>query len=148
MGYSLTAMNKTSQIIDESLRSFRSRAALLTGKLEIATLYGQGYMILADAKYPSGNSFALVWGSFDRPGYYAPNVARSFCALDIVPDHLCGISLYSPESAEKVIAQMTTRQEFAELSNFRLRHIRAEQERRLALCRDMVKTLEDAARKV
>lgn len=136
-------MSDKASILAYSLASFRAKVAELESKLSIGVLYGQGHMILADAPAvgPSG-PITLVLGSFDRPGHYAVNSPRVFCSLDITPDHLCGVSLWAKEDAERNIEGFKTQPELASLTNFRVRHIREEQTRRLANWREMVKHLE------
>ena len=131
-------MNK-SQIIADSLTSFRARITELESKLSVSVLYGQGYMVLAQTP---GMESDLVLGRFDRPGHYAANSPQVFCSLDITPDHLCGVSLYDRETADKVIAQCQADPALSTLSFYRTRHIRTEQERRLTNWKDMVRVLE------
>jgi hypothetical protein len=134
-------MNKSS-IIESSLASFRAKVSELESKLSISTLYGSGYMILADCPSTPENVMTVVLGTFDRPGHYAVNSPRVFCSLDITPDHLCGVCLYPREDALANIAILQADPTLASLSGWAIRHIREEQTRRLANWRDMVKTLE------
>jgi hypothetical protein len=136
-------MNKTT-IISESLASFRARVAELESKLYNGVLYGQGYMVLARSAEMSSE---LVLGRFDRPGHYEANAKQCFCSLEITPDHLCGVSLYDRETAERVAEQCKADAYLTALSGYSVRHIRAEQERRLANWREMVAFIEAAQAK-
>lgn len=130
-------------LIATSLASFRAKAAELADKLAIGVLYGSGHMILADKPIEGiDRSITLVLGSFDRPGHYAVNAPRCFCSLDITPDHLCGICLYPKGDAEANVAILRADSSLASLTNWRIRHIRAEQERRLVNWREMITHLE------
>ena len=136
-------MNDKASILASSLTSFRAKVAELEAKLSAQILYGSGYMILADCPSTPGNIMTVVLGTFDRPGHYAVNSPRVFCSLDITPDHLCGVCLYPAPDAWANIKRLQEDETLASLTNWQIRHIRAEQERRLANWREMVKTLEE-----
>lgn len=131
-------------LIATSLASFRAKASELQARLAIGILYGAGHMILADSPvegYP-GRFITLVLGRFDRPGHYAPNAPRVFCSLDLTTDTLCGVCLYPREDAEANVGKLRADHALTSLVNWRIRHIRAEQERRLVNWREMIAHLE------
>ncbi len=134
-------------LLVSSLASFTQKRDALASKLEVSILYGQGFMVLADSQ-GARDPITLVLGRFDRPGHYSVNSPQVFASLDITPDHLCGVSLYDPEQAARVMASCKADSHLSTLSNFRVRHIRAEQERRLANWREMVTFLESALAKL
>lgn len=131
-------MKPRSQVLAEALASARASVTALESKLSVSVLYGSGYMILA--RHPGG--FDVVLGSFDRPGHYAVNAPRCFVSLGLVPDHLCGVSLWPIEDAQRNIEGLKKDPMLAELTGFTVRHIRDEQTRRLTDARAMVAVLE------
>jgi hypothetical protein len=135
-------MSNPVQLLTESLASFRARVANLESKLSVQILYGSGHMVLA-----TKGDLTLVLGRFSHPGHYDANAPRVFCSLDITPDHLCGVCLYPIEDATENARRASLNPEMAGY-HFTTRHIRAEQERRLALSRDMVSFLETALAKL
>lgn len=133
------------QLIADSLASFRARLTDLAGRLSVSVLYGSGYMILADSPVigsETGAVIALVLGRFERPGHYAPNAPRCFASLSLASDSLCGVCLYPREDAEINLFKMRADPTLASLTNWRVRHIRTEQEMRLVMLREMIATLE------
>lgn len=135
-------MSDSKKLLTDSLASFRARVAELESKLAVQILYGSGHMILA-----TKGDLTLVLGRFIRPGHYAPNAPRVFCSLDITPDHLCGVCLYPIEDATENARRCSQNPDMQGYA-FTTRHIRKEQERRLAMRREMVTFLEGALAKL
>ncbi len=129
-------------LIARSLESFRATVTAMRAALDVNVLLGSGHAVTFTETLAGGSTNVRALARVNpQTRAYEANAAQCWPTLDILPDHLCGLCLYSPEGAQRVIAQLTERGDFPGVT-YAARHIRDIQADRLARALEMVATLE------
>lgn len=134
------------QIVAEGLTSFRATVAAMQSALDVQILYGSGHFLTftETIKRADGSTwenvrvFAKVNPDTRKPGAGA---VECFPSLDTMPDHFCGVFMFSLERAQELIGKLTARGDFPGVT-YRARHVRDVQGERLERARAMVANLE------
>lgn len=125
------------KILREHAASLRASVETLEAKLSTAILYGAGWAILQLDSSGPGEPYWRAAGRWDERGNYRPDAERGWKTVAILGDWFTGLSLFSPEDADRHLAKLRAERP---LVDFVRKHIRTLQEERLADCRAMLAT--------
>ena len=149
-------MNPTDEItrINQTLvQAYQDRIANLRADLSVPVLDGTPFMIVATIEHRTASGYReleLVCGSFDKFARYDANAKHTFRSLEIIQDHLCGVSKFEPAKAQQLAeAIMRTPETFMKdgwtLKKVEARHTRDEKMRRLQLSKMVLEHLLERA---
>ena len=148
-------MNPTDEItrINQTLvQAYQDRIANLRADLSVPALDGTPFMIVATIEHRTASGYhelELVYGSFDKFDKFArydENAKPTFRSLEIIQDHLCGVSLFDLSKAQEIARATATEPEAFindgwTLKGVTTRHILDEKTRRLQRSEQTLKFL-------
>ncbi len=110
-------MNPTDEItrINQTLvQAYQDRIANLRADLATPALDGTPFMIVATIEHRTASGYReleLVYGSFDELAHYSTTAKPGFRSLEIIQDHLCGVSLFDLSKAQEIARATATEPE-------------------------------------
>jgi hypothetical protein len=140
-----TINSSPAALVATSLASFRATVAAMEKALDVSILYGSGFAVIMKEPFRDTVIERVAARVDPKTRVYSVNAAICWPTLDILPDHLCGLCLYTPESADRIVADLMAK---GDGNTYGKRHIREIQTDRLARAREMVATLEGIAAKL
>jgi hypothetical protein len=135
------------------VKAYQDRIASLQADLSVPALDGTPFMIVATIEHRVVSGYReleLVYGSFDKFARYDATAKPTFRSLEIIQDHLCGVSKFEPAKAQQLAeAIMRTPETFMKdgwtLKKVEARHTRDEKMRRLQLSKMVLEHLLERA---